>query len=135
MVIEISTDSDVWQKVKHALRSAGYRYFLQMDLFDSNRSALFLEPIVEPEGGKLSHGFTVYPGGCENGSHSEQLPDGLLNYDVFNPNPPFIIQERPAAKSSTNVLNASVCQTCGCKLDGKSLTRPCSCRCHVVGPV
>ena len=41
-------------------------------------------------------------------------------------------KEKPAAKSSTNVLNASVCQSCGCKLDGKveSMKPGCKCKCH-----
>lgn len=42
----------------------------------------------------------------------------------------------PVAKSSTSVLKASVCQKCGCKLDGKleSMKKGCQCRCHVSGP-
>lgn len=41
----------------------------------------------------------------------------------------------PVAKSSTNVLQASVCQRCGCKLDGKTLTKRCDCKCHTSGPI
>ena len=48
---------------------------------------------------------------------------------------PAQILNRAAAKSSTNVLNASVCQSCGCKLDGKALRRACDCKCHKEGPV
>lgn len=44
-------------------------------------------------------------------------------------------EERPAAKSSTSVLKASVCQRCGCKLDGKieSMKPGCTCKCHTEG--
>jgi hypothetical protein len=47
---------------------------------------------------------------------------------------PFPFNVKPAAKSSTSVMQASVCQKCGCKLDGKSLKQACSCKCHVKGP-
>jgi hypothetical protein len=46
---------------------------------------------------------------------------------------PYPFNVKPAAKSSTSVLKASVCQRCGCKLDGKALTRPCNCLCHKNG--
>jgi len=54
-----------------------------------------------------------------------------MNYENLEPYP-FV--ERPAAKSTTSVMKASVCQRCGCRLDGKSLARPCDCRCHKKGP-
>lgn len=44
-----------------------------------------------------------------------------------------VLEERnPVAKSSTSVLRASVCQRCGCRLDGKleSMQKGCQCRCH-----
>lgn len=47
---------------------------------------------------------------------------------------PYIFPDRPAVKSSTSVLQASVCQSCGCKLDGKTLKKVCNCRCHTEGP-
>lgn len=45
---------------------------------------------------------------------------------------PFPFIEKPAAKSSTMTLVASVCQLCGHKLDGKigGNGDVCSCRCH-----
>jgi len=45
-------------------------------------------------------------------------------------------RDRPAAKSSTSVMQASVCQGCGHKLDGRKGVsrgpdgRPCTCKCH-----
>lgn len=38
----------------------------------------------------------------------------------------------PAAKSTTFVMQAAVCQTCGCKRDGKleSMKAGCKCLCH-----
>ena len=41
--------------------------------------------------------------------------------------------QKPATKSSTSVLKASVCQKCGCKLDGQPLQKPCDCQCHKEG--
>lgn len=40
--------------------------------------------------------------------------------------------EKPAAKSSTSVMQAAVCQGCGCKRDGKaeSMKPGCTCLCH-----
>lgn len=46
---------------------------------------------------------------------------------------PYPFNIKPAAKSSTSVLKASVCQRCGCKLDGKPLTKKCDCKCHIEG--
>jgi hypothetical protein len=45
---------------------------------------------------------------------------------------PFEPSVKGAAKSSTSVLKASICQRCGCKLDGKieSMRPGCSCLCH-----
>lgn len=48
--------------------------------------------------------------------------------------PPYPFILKPAAKSSSTVMVASVCQSCGCKLDGRSLKKACACRCHVKGP-
>jgi hypothetical protein len=63
MTLEISTDSESWLHVKHALREAGLKYYLQEQMFTPNKS-LFVEPRApEPEGGKLSHGLIVYEGG------------------------------------------------------------------------
>lgn len=41
-------------------------------------------------------------------------------------------KEKPAAKSSTSVMKASVCQKCGCKMDGKIAGGKigCTCACH-----
>lgn len=47
---------------------------------------------------------------------------------------PYIFPDRPAAKSSTSVMQTSVCQRCGCKLDGKTLKKVCHCKCHTDGP-
>lgn len=43
---------------------------------------------------------------------------------------PFVI--RPVAKSSTSVMQATVCQKCGHKFDGKigGNGEPCKCKCH-----
>src|SRR6266446_9951601 len=117
LILELETESEVWRRVKHALREAGYKSFLQPNLFDATRANLFLEPRSEPQGGHLNRGFLVFPGSCEAGSHSEREVQ------------PYVIEEKPAAKSSTNVLNASVCQSCGCKLDGQPLKKVCTCRC------
>lgn len=68
MIIEINSDSEVWIKVKHALREAGYRYYFQQNLFDAKHVDMFLEQRPEPEGGELSHGLIVYPGGCQVGA-------------------------------------------------------------------
>ena len=48
---------------------------------------------------------------------------------------PWVPSNNAAAKSSTSVLKASICQRCGCKLDGKveSMRPGCSCRCHKDG--
>ena len=48
---------------------------------------------------------------------------------------PYQFPNNPVAKSSTSVLQASVCQSCGCKLDGKIETMKlgCKCRCHKDG--
>lgn len=70
MFIEISSDSDVWLKVKHALRSSGQRYQFQQNLFDSNRVSMFLEPMPEPEQGRLVNGMIVYDGGARIGNVS-----------------------------------------------------------------
>src|SRR6266576_2873201 len=47
---------------------------------------------------------------------------------------PYQFTERPVAKSSTSTLKAPGCQRCGCRLDGKPLTRLCDCKCHRNGP-
>lgn len=46
--------------------------------------------------------------------------------------PPFPFNVKPAAKSSTNVLKAGVCQKCGCKMDGRHAGGKigCKCVCH-----
>lgn len=49
---------------------------------------------------------------------------------------PYVFKEKPVAKSSTNVLSASVCQICGHPLDGKKNAsrdktgKACQCFCH-----
>jgi len=63
VIITIPSESSVWLQVKHLLRSAGLRYYLQSNLFDKNSSELFLEPIPEPEGGELRNGLIVFDGG------------------------------------------------------------------------
>lgn len=44
----------------------------------------------------------------------------------------FEFTERPVVKSSTNVLQATICQKCGHKFDGKigGNGEPCNCKCH-----
>jgi hypothetical protein len=75
MRIEINTDTQTWSYVKSALRSAGLRYLLQEQLFSPNKE-LFVEPRAEePEGGKLTHGMIVYPGGCLVGSEIQEVYD------------------------------------------------------------
>lgn len=55
---------------------------------------------------------------------------------VVKPEAQVGLADRPAAKSSTSVLNASVCQACGHPLDGKKGASfgpdggPCTCFCH-----
>lgn len=125
--IEIPLGSEVWLKVVHALREAGYKSFFQTNLFDPTRLSLFLEPRSEPQDGRLTHGLILFPGGCQAGSHSEREIEFLETAETFT------MQDKPVSKSSTNVLNASVCQSCGCKLDGQPLKKVCACRCHVDG--
>jgi hypothetical protein len=73
VIVEINTDSTVWSAVKHALREAGYKYFLQEQLYSPNKT-LFVEPrAMEPEGGKLSHGLLVYQGGAIVDSHVQEV--------------------------------------------------------------
>jgi hypothetical protein len=45
---------------------------------------------------------------------------------------PFPFKLKPAAKSSTSVMQAMVCQKCGHKFDGKigGAGEPCNCECH-----
>lgn len=124
LIVEISTESEEWRKVKFALREAGYKSFFQTTLYDPERVNLFLEPRSEPQDGHLNRGLIVFPGGCQAGSHSERE---IESEETFS------LQDKPVAKSSTNVLNASVCQSCGCKLDGQPLKKVCACRCHVDG--
>ncbi len=74
MVIEITTDSEAWLQVRHVLREAGYKVFLQPVLFDTNRANLFLERRAdEPEGGELRHGFLIYDGGAQIGSRIQEV--------------------------------------------------------------
>lgn len=63
MLIEFSSDSEVWLKIKHALHASGQCFWFQQNLFDKNRVTLFLEPLPEPEGGELVSGMIVYQGG------------------------------------------------------------------------
>lgn len=60
------------------------------------------------------------------------LPDGVHTHRFCTL--PYEFPNNSVAKSSTNVLQASVCQSCGCKLDGKTLKKVCNCRCHTEGP-
>lgn len=53
--------------------------------------------------------------------------------DEYQDLPPYPFNEKPAAKSSTSVMQASVCQKCGCKLDGKAFKKGCLCQCHKTG--
>lgn len=62
--IEINSDSNTWLQVRHALKAAGYRVHLQGNLFAPQVKSLFLEPMPEPEGGRLvANGMMVYDGG------------------------------------------------------------------------
>lgn len=65
------------------------------------------------------------------GSGSKAREEKRAREEIVAPFP-FVV--KPAAKSSTWVLKASVCQRCGCKLDGLTLKRACDCRCHKDGP-
>jgi len=74
VIIEISSDSSEWLAVKHALREAGWKAFLQTSLFDPNRANLFLERRAEdPEGGELKRGLLVYDGGAKIGSEINEV--------------------------------------------------------------
>jgi hypothetical protein len=75
MILEISTDSETWMHVKHALREAGYKYYLQENLFGPNKTLFTERRGPEPEGGKLIHGMIVYPGGCLVGSEIQEVYD------------------------------------------------------------
>lgn len=46
---------------------------------------------------------------------------------------PYPFVTKAAAKSSSLSLQASVCQGCGCKLDGKAFKAGCKCTCHTKG--
>ncbi len=65
------------------------------------------------------------PDNCPRCEDEESMYENLEPYNFI---------ERPVAKSSTSVMKATVCQRCGCKLDGKTLVRPCDCNCHRNGP-
>jgi hypothetical protein len=125
--IEIPIDSEVWMSTKHALREAGWKFYFQPNLFDCSHVSLFLERRTEDPEGKISHGFIVHDGLKHKMVGDYQETPEFVGKTVFE------IVDHPAAKSSTSVLNASVCQSCGCKLDGQTLTKPCPCRCHVDG--
>lgn len=124
MNIRLSTDSDTWLALQNLIRMDGYRYSLQSDT--SGEYVLCLEPQLEPEGGKLTHGLIVYPGGCEIGSQIQEI------YDLETSAEPIKIQDRPAAKSSTSVAaSATVCRSCGCRKGPNTQAKQgCTCRCH-----
>jgi hypothetical protein len=132
VIIEVSSDSEVWLKLKHAIQSTGHRYYFQQNLFDSNRVSLFLEELPEPEGGQLVHGLIVYDGGVGKSSGFSMDSKVFEVYQAETSEQPYQIQEKPAVKSSTNVATAATaCVTCGCKLGrGQSNTKNCQCRCH-----
>lgn len=68
MILQVSSDSESWLRIKHALREAGLKFYIQETLHGPEKT-LFVEPrAAEPEGGKLTHGMLVYEGGCEVGS-------------------------------------------------------------------
>jgi len=72
--IEILSDSETWLQVRHALREAGYKCFLQPNLFDHSHANLFLERRTdEPEGGQLKHGLLVYDGGVQIDSRVSEV--------------------------------------------------------------
>jgi hypothetical protein len=132
MVIEISSDSEHWLKLKHAMRATGQRYYFQQNLFDANRVSLFLEDVPEPEGGQLVHSLIVYDGGVGKSSGFSMDSKVFEVYQQETSEQPYLIQEKPAVKSSTNVASAStVCGTCGCRLGrGQVNTKNCQCNCH-----
>ena len=75
MILEISTDSETWMHVKHALREAGYKFYLQENLFGPNKTLFTERRAPEPEGGKLIHGMLVYSGGAEISSPIQEVYD------------------------------------------------------------
>lgn len=132
MLIEVSSDSETWLKLKHAIRATGQRYYFQQNLFDKNRVSLFLEDVPEPEGGELISGMIVYRGGSGISNGFSMDSKVFEVYQQETSEQPYIIHEKPAVKSSTNVASAStVCSTCGCRLGPmQSNIRNCQCNCH-----
>ena len=75
MILQVSSDSESWLRIKHALREAGLKFYLQENMYGPEKT-LFVEPrAVEPEGGKLTHGMIVYDGGCIVGSTVQEIYD------------------------------------------------------------
>ena len=131
-LIEVSSDSEVWMKLKHAIRATGQRYWFQNNLFDANRVTLFLEEVAEPEEGRLVNGMIVYDGGVGKSSGFSMDSKVFEVYQNEISEQPYFIQEKPAVKSTTNVAAASTaCATCGCRLGrGQVNTKNCQCKCH-----
>ena len=130
MLIEFSTDSDVWLQLKHAIRATGRRYHFQQNLFDSNRVTLFLEELPEPEGGELRNGLIVYDGGS-GAAHGFSMDSKV--FEVYQQETEaYQFPNNPVVKPTTNVASAStVCVTCGCRLGrGQVNTKNCQCNCH-----
>jgi hypothetical protein len=73
MILQVSSDSESWLRIKHALREAGLKFYLQENMYGPEKT-LFVEPrAVEPEGGKLTQGFIVYQGGAEISSPIQEV--------------------------------------------------------------
>jgi hypothetical protein len=125
MILKISTDTQSWLYLKHALHEAGLRFIVQEDLFDPYKTLFIDKRAEDPEGGRLSHGLIVYDGGAIINSQVQEVYDQEVTT-------PVLLLDKPAAKSSTNVASAStVCSSCGCRIGpGQTNIRKCSCRCH-----
>lgn len=73
MILKISTDSQSWLYLKHALHEAGLKFIVQEDLFDPYKTLFIDKRTEDPEGGRLSHGLVVFDGGAIIDSHVEEV--------------------------------------------------------------
>jgi len=123
--LKISTDSQSWLYLKHALQEVGLKYNLQEDLFDPYKTLFIDKRYEDPEGGRLTHGMLVYDGGAVIDSQVQEVYEQEITM-------PVVLQDKPAVKSTTSVASAStVCASCGCRLGpGQTNTKNCQCNCH-----
>jgi len=125
MILKISTDSQSFLYLKQALQAAGLKFVIQEDMFDPYKTLFIDKRYEDPEGGELKHGMIVYRGGAIIDSQVQEIYEQEITM-------PVVLQDKPAAKSTTNVAAAStVCVTCGCRLGPQQTnTKGCMCNCH-----